>query len=130
MTLELLQIYQKLEPVREKFKSWQKNKRKHLKADITILGNKTPRYLRKFNNTSINENNNILEKETSELNVPCLPLIMILLAFHISQPLTTKGHAESEKNIFKFYTKFLLSKCINLEFFLCNSCITCQLEKP
>ena len=73
-------------------------KTKPIKADITILGNKTLlRYFRKFNNLSINENTNILEYQTSELKAPCLPLSMILLVFHILHNLNTKGHAGSEK---------------------------------
>ena len=43
----------------------------------------------------------------------CLPLGMILLAFHVSQSLKTKGHVGSEKK--PFCSKFLLSKCTNLE---------------
>ena len=74
-------------------------KKKPIKADITILGNKTLlRYFRKFNNFSINENTSILEYQQSELKVPCLPLSMIHLVFHISHYLNTKGHAGSEKH--------------------------------
>ena len=84
-TLELQQKYQNLDPVITQLKSWHTYEAKPIKADITILGNKTlPRYFRKFNNTSINENTNFLEYQTSEIKVPCLTLSMILVAIHIS----------------------------------------------
>ena len=61
-TLELLQKYQNLDPVIRQLRSWHNYKTKPTKADITILENETLlRYFRKFNNTSINENTNILE---------------------------------------------------------------------
>ena len=60
-------------------------------ADVTKLGKKTLlRYFRKFNSISINENTDILEFQTSETKVPCLPLSMILIAFHISRTLAQK----------------------------------------
>ena len=62
ITLQLLQIYQNLDPVNRKLKSWHKHKTKPAKADNTILGNKTLlRYFRKFNSTIINENTDLLE---------------------------------------------------------------------
>ena len=60
---------------------------------------------------------------------PCLPLTMILLAFHNSRSLNTKGHAESEKISSKFIQNF---KFPNAPFWLkvlCNDCITCQLNQ-
>ena len=41
-------------------------------------------FFRKFINTSITENTDILEYQTIDLKVPCLSSTMILLAFHIS----------------------------------------------
>ena len=98
LTLELLQKDQNLDPVFRQLKSWLNYETKPIKADITILGNKTLlRYFRKFNNTSINENTNILEYQSPELKVPYLALSMILLAFLMSHSLNRKGHAGSEK---------------------------------
>ena len=114
--LELLQKHQNLDPVIRQLKSWHNYKTKPIKADTTILGNKTLlRYFRKFNNTSINENTDILEYQTSDIQVPCLPLSMMLIAFHISHSLHTKGHSGAEKNMLKFYTTFLFPKCTNLD---------------
>ena len=56
-------------------KSWQKYKTKPAKADTTILGNKTLRYFRKFNNSTINENTDLLEY----LNVLCNDCIICQL---------------------------------------------------
>ena len=76
-------------------------------AYITILRNKTLlKYFRKFNNTTINENSIFFDYQKAELKVPCLPLIMILLAFHISHSLSTKGHAGSEKTYSNFIQSF------------------------
>ena len=62
ITLELLQKYQNLDPVIRQLKSWLKYKTKPAKADTTTLGNKTLlRYFRKFNNTTIIENTDILD---------------------------------------------------------------------
>ena len=47
--------------------------------------------------TTINENKNLLEYQTPETKVPCLPLSMILLAIHISHSLNTKRHLGSKK---------------------------------
>ena len=41
ITLELLKQYQNLDPVIRQLKSWNKYKTKPVKADTTILGNKT-----------------------------------------------------------------------------------------
>ena len=102
LTIELLQKYQNFDPVIRQLKFWHTYKTKPMKADITILGNKALlRCLRKFNNTSINENTNISEYQTSELKVPCLPLSMILLAFHISHSLNTKNKLQRTKSIFQ-----------------------------
>ena len=62
ITLELLKRYQNLDLVIRQLKSWHKYKTKPVKADTTILGNKTLlRYFRKFNYTTINENTDLLE---------------------------------------------------------------------
>ena len=97
-TLQLLKRYQNLDPVIRQLKSWHKYKTKPAKADTTILGNKTLlRYLRKFNNTSLNENTELLEYQLHDSKVPCLPLSMIFIAFNISHTQNTKGHSGSEK---------------------------------
>ena len=98
LTIELLQKYQNFDPVFRQLKSWHTYKTKPMKAEITILGNKTLlRRFRKFNNTSINQKTNISEYQTSELKVPCLPLSMILLAFHISHSLNAKNKLQKNK---------------------------------
>ena len=109
ITQKLLQKYQNLDPVIRQLKSWHKYKTKPSKTDKTILGNKTIlRYFRKFNNTTINENTDLLEYQSSDSKVPCLPLSMMWIAFNISHTKNTKGHSGSEK------TKFLLPKSTNL----------------
>ena len=131
ITLEILKQYQNLDPVIRQLKSWHKYKTKPVKADTTILGNKTLlRYFRKLNNTTINEKTDHLEYQLNDSKVPCLPLSMILIAFNISHTQNTKGHSGSEKNIPELYTKFLFPKCPNLDKVLCNDCIICQLNKP
>ena len=101
----MLQKHQSLDPVIRQLKSWHKYKTKPLKADTTILGNKTLlRYFRKFNKTIINENTDILEYQANNTKVLCLSLKMMLLAFHTSHTLHTKGHSGAEKNILKLYT--------------------------
>ena len=106
ITLELLKQYQNLDPVIRQLKLWHKYKVKPVKADTTILGNKTLlQYFRKFNNTTINENTDLLEYKLNESKFPCLPLIMILIAFNISHTQNTKGHSGSEKNILELHTK-------------------------
>ena len=70
----MLQKYQNLDPVIKQLKSWHKCKTKPLKADTTILGNKTLlRYFRKFNNTIINENTDILEYQETDIKNPAYP---------------------------------------------------------
>ena len=94
----MLQKHQNFDPVIRQLKSWYKYKTKPLKVDTTILGSKTLlRYFRKFNNTTINENIDILEYQTTDIKVPCLPLSMMLIAFHTSHSLHTKGHSGAEK---------------------------------
>ena len=111
ITLELLKQYQNLDPGIRQLKSWHKYKTKPVKADTTILGNKTfLRYFRKFNNTTINENTDLLEYQLNDSKVPCLPLSMILIAFNITHTQNTKGHSGSEKNILELYTEFLFPK--------------------
>ena len=98
ITLELLKRYQNLDPVIRQLKSWHKYKTKPAKTDTTFLGNITLlRYFRKFNNTTINENTDLLEYQLDISKVPCLPLSMILIAFNISHTKNTKGHSGSEK---------------------------------
>ena len=131
ITLELLKQYQNLDPVIRQLKSWLKYKTKPVKADTTILGNKTLlRYFRKFNNTTINENTDLSEYQLNISKVPCLPLSMILIAFNISHTQNKKGHSGSEKTYSNFTQKFyFLNAPIWIEV-LCNDCIICQLNKP
>ena len=131
ITLELLKRYQNLDPVIRQLKSWHKYKTKPVKVDTTILGNKTLlRYFRKFNNTTINENTDLLEYQLKYSKVPCLPLSMILIAFNISHTQNTKGHSGSEKNILEVYTKFYFPNAPIWIKVLCIDCIICQLNKP
>ena len=96
--------YQNLDPVIRQLKSWHKYKTKLVKADTTILGNKTLlRYFRKFNYITINENTDLLEYQLNDSTDPCLPLSMILIAFNNS------------------HTQNII---VN------NDCIVCQLNKP
>ena len=116
LTLELLKKYQNIDPVIRQLKSWHKYKTKPTKADITILGNKTLLgFLRKLNRISINENTDILEYQTPDLKVPCLPLNLMLIAFHTSHSLHTKGPSGSEKNLIKVNSKCYFPKCTNLD---------------
>ena len=65
-----------------------------MKADITILGNKTLlRYFRKIISTTINENADLLKYHTPETNFPCLNFN----CFKISHSSHVKGHAGSKK---------------------------------
>ena len=67
------------------------------------MGNKTLlRYFRKFKNTTINENTDILENQKPDFKVPCLPSSMMLIAFITSLTLHTKGHSGSEKTYSNF----------------------------
>ena len=67
ITLELLKQYQNLDPVIRQLKSWHKYKTKPVKAETTILGNKTLfRYFRKFNNTTIYDNTDLLEYQLND----------------------------------------------------------------
>ena len=107
ITLELLQKHQNLDPDIRQLKSWHKYKTKPLKADTTILGNKTLlRYFRKFNKSTINENTDILEHQTTDIKVPCPPLSMMLIAFYTSHSLHTKGHSGAEKTYSNFIQRF------------------------
>ena len=97
ITLELLKQYQNLDPVIRQLNP-HKFKTKPVKADTTILGNKTLlRFFRKFNNTTNNENTDLLEYQLNDSKVLCLPLSMILIAFNTSHTQNTKGHSGSEK---------------------------------
>ena len=130
VTIELLQNYQKLDPVIRQLKSWHKKKTKPMKADTIILGNKTLfRHFRKFNDTSIYENTDILEYQTHDIKVPCLPLSMMLAAFHTSYSLHTKGHSGAEKKHSNFTQTFYFPNAPIWIKVLVNDCITCQLNK-
>ena len=123
--------YQNLDPVIRQLKSWHKYKTKPVKADTTILGNKTLlRYFRKFNNTTINENTDLLEYHLNDTTVPCLPLSMILIAFNISHTQNIKGHSGSEKTYSNFTQNFYFPNAPIWIKVLCNDCIVCQLNKP
>ena len=123
--------YQNLDPVIKQLKSWHKYKTKPVKSDTTILGNKTLlRYFRKFNNTTINENTDLLEYQLNNSTVPCLPLSMILIAFNISHTQNTKGHSRSEKTYSNFTQIFYFPNATIWIKVLCNDCIVCQLNKP
>ena len=107
ITISTLKQYQNLDPIIRQLKSWHKYKTKPIKADSTILGNKTLlRYFRKFNNTTINETTDLLEYNLNESTVPCLPLSMILIAFNISHTQNIKGHSGSEKTYSNFIQNF------------------------
>ena len=131
ITIPILKRYQNLDPVIRQLKSWHKYKTKPVKADTTILGNKTLlRYFRKFNNTTINENTDLLEYKLNESTVPCLPLSMILIAFNISHTQNIKGHSGSEKTYSNFIQNFYFPNAPIWIKVLCNDCIVCQLNKP
>ena len=131
ITISTLKQYQNLDPVIRQLKSWHKYKTKPVKADTTILGNKTLlRYFRKFNNTTINENTDLLEYKLNESTVPCLPLSMILIAFNISHTQNIKGHSGSEKTYSNFIQNFYFPNAPIWIKLLCNDCIVCQLNKP
>ena len=131
ITIEILKQYQNLDPVIRHLKSWHKYKTRPVKADTTILGNKTLlRYFRKFNNTTINENTDLLEYQLNDSTVPCLPLSMILIAFNISHTQNTKGHSGSEKTYSNFTRNFYFPNAPIWIKVLCNDCIVCQLNKP
>ena len=131
ITISTLKQYQNLDPVIRQLKSWHKYKTKPVKADTTILGNKTLlRYFRKFNNTTINENTDLLEYKLNESTVPCLPLSMILIAFNISHTQNIKGHSGSEKTYSNFIQNFYFPNAPIWIKVLCNDCIVCQLNKP
>ena len=108
ITINTLKRYQNFDPVIRQLKSWHKYKTKPVKADTTISGNKTLlRYFRKFNNTTINENTDLLEYQLNESTVPCLPLSMILIAltFHIHK--TLKDTLDQRKHIQISYKIFI-----------------------
>ena len=76
------------------------------------------------------ENTEIFEYQTFELKIPCLPLSLMLIAFHTSHTLQTKEHAGSEKTCSKFIQKFYFPNAPIWIKVLCTDCITCQLNKP
>ena len=64
------------------------------------------------------------------MKVPCLPLSLMLLAFHISHSLNTKGHAGSEKKInSNFIQNFYFPNASIWIKVFCNDCITSHLNK-
>ena len=112
-------------------KSWHKYKTKPTKADTTILGNKTLlRYFRKIKIFFINEITETLEYQTLNFKVPCLPSIMMLIAFHTSHTIHTKGHSGSKKTYSNFIQNFYLPNTPIWIKVICNDCKVCQLEKP
>ena len=131
ITLDFLKQYQNFDPVIRQLKSWHKYKTKPAKADTTVLGNKTLlRFFRKFINTTINENTDLLEYQLDDSKVPCLPLSMILIAFNISHTQNTKGHSGSEKTYSNFAQNFYFPNAPIWIKVLSNDCIICQLNKP
>ena len=129
ITLELLQKHQNLDPVIRQLNSWHKYKTKPIKADTTILGNKTLfRYFRKFNNTSINENTDILGYQTSDIKLPCLPFSKMLIAFHNSHSLHTEGQFGAEKRYSNFIQNVYFPNAPIWIKVLCNDCTTCHLN--
>ena len=128
ITISTLKQYQNLDPVIRQLKSWHKYKTKPIKADSTILGNKTLlRYFRKFNNTTITKIQTFLEYNLNESTVPCLPISMILIAFNISHTQNIKGHSGSEKTYSNFIQNFYFPNAPIWIKVLCNDCIVCQL---
>ena len=100
----MLQKHQNLDPVIRQLKFWHKYKTKPLEADTTILGNKTQlRYFRKFNNTTINENTDILEYQTTDIKEPCLPLGMMLTAFHTYTLKDTQEQKKHTQTLYKIF---------------------------
>ena len=115
VTQELLQKNQNLDPVIRQLKSWHEYKTKPNKADATILENKTLlRYFRKLNNTTINENTDILEYQKPDFQILCLPLSKKLIAFKISHTQHTKRHSGSEKQALTLI-KIFIFQCINFK---------------
>ena len=124
ITLQLLQKYQNSRPVIRQLKAWHKYKTKPAKADATILGNKTLiRYFRKIKNTTINESTDVLEYQTPDFKVPCLPLSKMLIAFNISHTQKTKGHSGSEKTFSNFTQNFYIPNAPIWIKVSCNNCI-------
>ena len=131
ITLQLLQKYQKFDPVIRQLKLWHKYKTNPAKSDTTLLENKTLlRYFKKFNNRIINENTDLLAYQTPDFKVPYLPLSMMLIAFNISHTQNTKGHSGSKKTFSNFTQNFYLPNAPIWIKVLCNDCIVCQLIKP
>ena len=62
----------------------------------------------------MNENTELLEYQTPDSKVSCLPLSMMLIAFNISHTQNTKGHSGSEKTYSNFTQNFF-PKCTNLD---------------
>ena len=130
ITLELFQKYQIFDPVIRQLKSWHNHKTKPTSADTTILRNKTLlQNFRKFNNTTINENTDLLEYHTPDLKVLCLLLSMMLIAFNAPHALNIKGHSGSGKTYSSFIQNFYFPNALVWIKVLCNDCIKCQLNK-
>ena len=83
-----------------------------------------------LNNTTINENTDLLEYKLNESIVPCLPLSMILIAFNISHTQNIIGHSGSEKTYSNFIQNFYFPNAPIWIKVLCNDCIVFQLNKP
>ena len=106
-------------------------KTKPAKADTTILGNKTLlQFFRNFDNTTINENTDLLEYHLDDSKVPCLPLIVILIAFNISHRQNTKSEKTYSNFTQNFYFPIATILKVLCNKVLCNDCQICQLNKP
>ena len=79
---------------------------------------------RKFFNTTENENTDILEHHHQDTKVPCLPLSLIIVAFHIHF-LSIQKDMQHQKNS-KFTQPFYLPSAPIWIKELCNDCITFQ----
>ena len=71
-----------------------------------------------------NANTYILEYQTHDIKVICLPLSMILLFVPLT--LNTKAHSGAEET----YSNFTQKNEPSWIKVLCNDCITCQLNEP
>ena len=77
-----------------------------------------------------NENKDVLEYHTSDIKLPCLPLSMMLIAFHTSHSLHTKGHSGAEKTFSNFIQNIYFPNAPIWIKVLSNDCIRRQLNKP
>ena len=86
--------------------------------------------IQKIQKHNKNENENLLEYQTPETKSPCLPLSMILLAFHISHSINTKRHIGSGKVFSNFNQNFYFPNAPIWIKRSCNDYKTCHLNKP